>query len=136
MRTLLRFVRFHRQPTLGLLQGLLYLEVCESGNASDIELEITTFRTSLLDFFCFELRSFFRKSEKSFVSCVIGSHRSLSQHIAAQASQKFNMCDFVSITQAFIAMAEIACEHWCPYVERHRSQLCVLLTHVWKPAFR
>ena len=65
----------------------------------------------------------------------IGSHRSQSQHIAAQVSQKFNMCDFVASTQAFVAKAGIDCDHWCPYIERHRAPSCVLLTHVWKPAF-
>ena len=30
------FAGFHRQPSLGLLQGLLYLEVCKSRSASGI----------------------------------------------------------------------------------------------------
>ena len=47
------FAVFHRQSSLGLLQRLLYLEVCESRSASGIELKITTFRKSLLCFsFC------------------------------------------------------------------------------------
>ena len=71
-----------------------------------------------------------------FVSCVVGFYRSQSQHIAAQASQKFNMCDFVASSQAFVAKAVIACDHWCLYIVRHRALLCVLLTHVWKPGFR
>ena len=92
-----------------------------------------TFRKSLLYFFVLSFALFFRRAENLFLSCVIGSHRSQSQHIAAQASQKFNMCDFVASTHAFIAKAGIACEHWCPYIVKHRAPLCVLLTHVWKP---
>ena len=44
VRTLLRFARFHRHPSLDLLRGLLYLEVCKSRSASSIELGITTFQ--------------------------------------------------------------------------------------------
>ena len=35
-RTLLRFAGFHRQPSFGLLQGLLYLDACKSRSASGI----------------------------------------------------------------------------------------------------
>ena len=35
-RTLLRFAGFHRQPSSGLLRGLLYLEACESRSASGV----------------------------------------------------------------------------------------------------
>ena len=38
-------------------------------------------------------------------------------------------------SQAF-ANAGIACEQWCLYIERHPAPLCVLLTHVCKPAFK
>ena len=50
VRTLLRSAGFRRQPSPGLLRDLLYLEVCKSRSASDIELEITTFRKLLLYF--------------------------------------------------------------------------------------
>ena len=50
VRTLVRSAGFHRQPLLGLLRALLYLEVCYSRSASGIELEITTFRKSLVYF--------------------------------------------------------------------------------------
>ena len=59
VRTLLCFAGFHRQPSLGLLQGLLYLEVCKSRSAFYIELEkrlseircyIVLFRALLLFF--------------------------------------------------------------------------------------
>ena len=117
MQTLLRFAGFQRQPFAGFLRGILYLEVCKLCSASSIELEITTFRKSLLYFFVlFELCSFFRRTENLFVSYVIGPYRSQSQHIATQASQKFNMFDFVASMQAFIAKAVIACDHWCPYI--------------------
>ena len=36
--TLLRFAGFHRQPSFGLLRGLLYLEACKSCSASGIQL--------------------------------------------------------------------------------------------------
>ena len=45
------------------------------------------------------------------MSCVIGT-TGQSHHIAAQTSQKFNKCDFVTSTKAFIARAGIACEQW------------------------
>ena len=38
VRTLLRLAGFHRQPSSGLLRGLLYLEVCKSRSASSIGL--------------------------------------------------------------------------------------------------
>ena len=55
------------------------------------------------------------------MSCVAGFYRSQSQHIAAQASQKLNMCDYVASSQAFVGKAGIAWEHWCPYIVRHRA---------------
>ena len=61
------------------------------------------------------------------MSCVIGSHG--SQHIAAQASQKFNMCDFVASTQAFFVKAGIACEHSCPSIHRETSSAVVRPTN-------
>ena len=109
-RTLLSFASFHKQPSSDLLRGILYLEVCKSSSASGIKLEITIFRKSLLYFFLFWALVIF-------LSYVIGSHRSQSQHITAQASQKFNMCDFVASMQAFIAKTEIVFEQWCPYIE-------------------
>ena len=85
MRRLVRFVGFHRQPSLGLLRGLLYLEVCESRSAFGIELKITTFRKWLLYFLVFILALFFGGQKVVFVSWVIGFHKLQSQHIAAQA---------------------------------------------------
>ena len=108
MRVLLHFAGFHRQPSSGLLRGLLCLEVCKSRSASGIGLEITTFRQSY--FFVLSFALFCRRTENIFVFCVIGTHR--SQHIAAEALQKFNICDFVASTKAFIAKAGIACEQW------------------------
>ena len=105
VQKLLRFSGFHRQLSSGLLRGVLYLNVCNSRSASGIELKITTFGKSLLQFFCFELSSFFRRTENLFVTCVIGSLRSQSQHISAQALQKFNLCNFAASTQAFIVKA-------------------------------
>ena len=66
MRTLLRFVCFHRKPLLGLLRVLLYPEVCESRSASGIGLEVTSFRKSLLYFFVFSNALFFRKTKNIF----------------------------------------------------------------------
>ena len=119
MQMLLHFAGFHRQPSSGLLRGLLYLEVCKSCSASGIELKITTFRQSLYFFLVLSFVLFVSEDRKNrFVSCVVGSHRSKLQHIVAQTSQKFNMCDFVASRHAFIAKAGIACDHWCPYIER------------------
>ena len=77
------------------------------------------------------------------LSCVIGSHRLQAQHIAAQASQKFNMCDFVASTQTFIAKAEIACSGVHPlrdielttmktnlYPKHGKSQRCLLVVRL------
>ena len=65
---------------------------------------------------------------------ILGFHRLRLQDISRNKprmnSQMFNMCYFVASTQAFVAKAEIACEHWCLYIERHRALLRVLLTHV------
>ena len=78
------------------------------------------------------LSLFFLEKKKSFLCPAllipIGHSHSILWHRPRITSQKFNMCDFV-------AKAGIACEHWCPIIERHRAPLYVLLTHVWKPAF-
>ena len=77
---------------------------------------------------------FWRTGNLFFLALLVSmdhSH-SISQH---KPSQKFNMCDFVASSHAFVAKAVIACDHWCPYILRHRALLCVLLTHVWKPGF-
>ena len=81
---------------------------------------------------------FFRRRKFFFCSALsipTGHSHSISWHRPRIPSQKFNMCDFVASTQAFIAKAGIACDHWCPYILRHRALLCVPLTHVWKLAF-
>ena len=57
----------------------------------------------------------------------IGFSHSISRHGPCIPSQKFNICDFVASTQAFVAKAGIAREHWCLYIERHRVLLCILL---------
>ena len=59
----------------------------------------------------------------------------ISRHRPHKPLQKFNMCDFVARSQAFVVKTVIACDHWCPYIVRHRAPLCVLLTHVWKSGF-
>ena len=82
---------------------------------------------------------FFRRRKFFFCSALsipTGHSHSISWHRPRIPSQKFNMCDFVASTQAFIAKAGIACDHWCPYILRHRALWCVLLTHVWKPGLR
>ena len=89
--------------------------------------------------FCFCLCSFFSEETKSFLFLAllvsIDHNHSISRHRPRKPSQKFNMCDFVATSQAFVAKAVIAWDHWCPYIVRHRALLCVLLTHVWKPGF-
>ena len=129
-RTLLHFASFHKQSSFGLLRGLLYLEACKSRSASGIESEITTFRKSSLFFQLLALLFFFGGQKIFFISRIVSFYRSQSQNIATQASQKSNMCNFVARSQAFVAKAVIACDHWCPYIMRHRTLLRVLLTHV------
>ena len=63
------------------------------------------------------------------LSVSIGHSHSISQH----KPRKSSTC--ATLLQAFIAKARIACDHWCLYIERHRALLCILLTHVWKPAY-
>ena len=48
----------------------------------------------------------------------------MGHHRPRKPSQKFNMSDFVLGLQAFVAKAGIACDHWCPYIERHRCASC------------
>ena len=69
MGTLLRFAGFHRQPSLGLFRGLLYLEVCKSRSVSGIEVEITTLRKPLFYFLFLALLFFVRSTEHLF--CVL-----------------------------------------------------------------
>ena len=121
-KSLLRFAGFHKQPSFGLLRGFW------------------DFQKSSLFFLVFGFARFFQKTENIFCFLRCGfsidlSH-SISRHRPLKPSQKFNMCDFVASSQAFAAKAVIACDHWCPYIVRHRALLCVLLTHVWKPGFR
>ena len=66
MQTLLHFADFHRQTSSGLLQGLLYLEVCKSRSASGIELNISTLRKLLLYFFVLSFALFFLEDRDSF----------------------------------------------------------------------
>ena len=109
-------------------------------SASGIQSEITTFRKSSLFFFCFLLCSLFSEDRKSslFLALLVSIDHSHSTplHRPRKPLQKFNMCDFVASSQAFVANAVIACDHWCPYIVRHRTLWCVLLTHVWKPGFK
>ena len=125
MQTLLHYAGFRSQPSSGLLRCFLYLEVCKTRSASGIELGTTTFWKLLL-YFLFWALLFFRRTENLFVTCAIGSHRSQSQNIAAQASQKCNTCDCAASTQAFIAKAGISFEQWCPYIGRHGAPLWVV----------
>ena len=139
VRTLVHFAGFYRQPLSGLLRGFLCLEVCISRSASGIELKITTFRKSLLYLFVLSFALFSRKTENIFAFWVIGSDRSQSQHIAAQALQKFNMCEF------FCELACFYCEGWdCLWtvVSIYRETLsavvlpantCMKSSFKWKP---
>ena len=121
---------FHRQQSLGLLRGLLYLEVCKTRSASGIESEITTFRKSLFDIFVLSCALFFSEDRKSLfhaISVPTCHSHSISRH----RPRKSSTCATLLRARRLIAKAGIACEQWCPYIERHRAPLCVLLTHVW-----
>ena len=124
------FIGNHR-----LLRSIVYLEVYESRCASGTELQITTFRKSLL-YFLFLALLFFPEDRKSFLcpasSVSIGHSHSISRHKPRIPSQKFNMCLHA---QAVVAKIGIDCDHWCPYIKRHQAPLCLVVTHVWKPAF-
>ena len=80
-------------------------------------------------FFFFRRPRFFLCSE---LSVSTGHNHSISR----RRPRKFNICYFFASVQAFIAKAVIACKQWYPYIERHGTKLFVLLTHVWKPAFK
>ena len=81
MRTLFCSAGFHRQPSLGLLQGCLYLEVCKSRSASGIEMAITIFWKSLLYFlfwsllFFLEDRKYFRDLRCWFLQVTVTAYR-------------------------------------------------------------
>ena len=87
----------------------MYSEVCKSSSEYGVELQITIFQRSLLNFFVLSF-ALFLEDRKYFLCSVLLVSIGRSQHIAAQTSKKFNMRYFVASTQAFIARAEIACE--------------------------
>ena len=123
MRTLLRFVGFHRQPSLGLLRGLLYLEVCKTRSASGIELEIMTFRKSSLYFF-FEPCSFFGKRKIYFcpaLSVPICHSHSISRHRPRKSSTLLRACKLLLRRLRLFVSSGVSIP---------RASLCVLLTHV------
>ena len=67
-RTLLRFAGFHRQPSLGLLQGLWYLEAWKSRSASGRYLIINNdFPKVVVIFFVFYVALFFLKDRNFFL---------------------------------------------------------------------
>ena len=81
---------------------------------------------------------FFGRQKIFFVSCVIGFYRLQAQHIVAHASHSLAKVQHVRLYcehAGFCCEGWDCCEHWSPYIERHRAPLCVLLTHVWRPAF-
>ena len=90
VRTLLRFVGFHKQPSFVLLRGLLYLEACKSCSTSGIQLEITTFRKSSL-YLLFLALLIFLEDIKSFLCLVllvsIGRSHSIQRHRPRKPSQ-------------------------------------------------
>ena len=104
VQTLLCFAGFHRQLSSGLLQGLLYLEVCKPRSASGIELEIMTFRKSMLIFFWFELCSFFSKNRNYF--CVL-SYRFPQVTVTA----------YPGTSLAKVQHVQLCCEHAGFYCE-------------------
>ena len=76
-------------------------------------------------FFVFRFAHFFSEDRKSFLFLALlvstdHSH-SISRHRPRKPSQKFNVCDFVDRSQAFVAKAVIACVYWCLYIARHPS---------------
>ena len=104
-RTLLRFAGFYKQPSFGVLRGLLCLEAYKLHIAFVIQSEITTFRKSSL-FFVFGFALFFQSTENIFFLALLVSidhSHSISQH---KPSQKFNMCDFVVSSQAFVYVTQ------------------------------
>ena len=98
-RTLLCFPGFHRQPSFGLLRGLLYLEACKA----------------VVIVFVFSFALFFSEDRKYFLFLAllvsIDHSRSISRHRPRKPSQKFNTCDFVATSQAFVGKAVIIGVH-------------------------
>ena len=113
--------------------GCLWKPATANNVRMNKKLWFVAFRKLLLYFIVLSFAPFSWGQTIFTVSCVIGFYASQSQHIVAHASQKFYTCDFVASSPVFVAKAVIACEHWCPYIVRHRAPLCILLTHVWKP---
>ena len=102
--------------------------LCKSRSASDIALQMTTFRKLLV--YNGSLAILFLYGEQKLFSetCVFGFDRSQSQRIVEQTSEKLNRCDFDARAHAFIAKGGIVCEHRCTYIRRHQAPPCVLLT--------
>ena len=112
-------------------RGLLCLKVCKLRSASGIELEIMTFRKSLLRFFVLSIALFFRGQK---IFCVL---RYRFPQVTVTAYRSTGL--------AKVHHLRLCCEHtvfcykgWdCLWagMSIHRVSLCVLLTHVWKPGF-
>ena len=76
-----------------------------------------------LFFFVFGFALFFWRTGNPFFLALlvfIDHSHSISRHKPSQ-----NMCGFVASLQAFVAKAVIACDHWCPYIVRHRANTCM-----------
>ena len=89
VRTFLCFAGFHRQQSLGLLKGLLFLEVCKSRSPSGIEPEVTTFQKSLLDLLFWALPYFFAKQKIFLFPALLvstGHSHSTSRHRSRKSS--------------------------------------------------
>ena len=112
MQKLLRFAGFHRQPSLSLLRGLLYLKVCKS---------------KVVDIFCFQLCLFCGGQKIIFVPCIIHSHR--SQHIMAQASHPLSKVYHVQLilrARRLLLQRLVLRVHWFPsYVVVHTANTCI-----------
>ena len=87
----MRFAGFYRQPSSGLLRGLLYLEVCKSHSASGIELEIISFRKSLLCIFDLSFALFFG-GQKTFLCPVLSVPTCYSHSISRHRPRKSSTC--------------------------------------------
>ena len=113
--------------------------VMKSRRLSSISLEIMTFRKSLLYFLILALLSFFRRQKIFLCPALLvltGHNHAISWPRPRKPSQKLSMCNFVASSEAFVAKAGIAWEHWWSYIGKHRAPLRDLLTHVWIPGLR
>ena len=84
--------------------------------------------------------AFFSEGQQIFpVHCILGFHRLQSQHITAQslASPRISSTSATLLRASRLLLLRLGLlVSIGAYISKYRALLCVLLTHVWKPALK